>query len=230
MLKLLKRQKRFKKDVSESTLLCRQEFPIAGGVGEHELESTDDTAILETLRNEVLNGGYRLIDYSGYAGYEPGDNVVHIFAMGALTTEAIEASETLLSKGIFANVFVITSTDLLIGNLAHKNNYSHLRQNLGINANLYMKQVLHNSELTSLAGRRIPIVSVHDGEPGLLDNIGSIIGVPHICLAVRKHSKCGRPSDIYKYHHLDSASIVEGVQEVLHTTAAEEVFIRPVSN
>ena len=32
---------------------------------------------------EVLKGAYHLIDYRGYAGYEPGDNVVNIFAMGS---------------------------------------------------------------------------------------------------------------------------------------------------
>ena len=50
-----------------------------------------------------------------------------------------------------------------------------------------------------LAGRRIPIVSVHDGEEGLLDNIGSIVGARQLSLAVRRFSKCGTPDQIYEY-------------------------------
>jgi pyruvate dehydrogenase E1 component len=68
-------------------------------------------------------------------------------------------------------------------------------------------------------------VSVHDGEPGLLDNIGSVLGVRHETLAVRKHSKCGRPNEIYSYHHLDADSIIEAVGKVLSETALERVQV-----
>lgn len=185
--------------------------------------------ILETVRKEVLQGAYYLIDYRGYQDYEPGDNVVNIFALGSLTSEAIKASEQLLAKGIYANVIVVTCTDLLLGTFAHENNYEVLREHLGINANLYLQPALNghmtNSELKTVAGRRIPMVSVHDGEPGLLDNIGSVIGVRHESLAVRKHSRCGRPSDIYRYHHIDADSVVEACGQVLAETALETVQI-----
>jgi pyruvate dehydrogenase E1 component len=170
-----------------------------------------------------LNGAYYLIDYRGYAGYEPGDNVVHIFAMGSPSTEAIKASRLLLEKGIYANVIVVTSPDLLLGNLAHADGYRHLRQGLGLNADLYVRglDAGDGGELRTLAGRRVPIVSVHDGEIGLLDNIGSLVGVRQETLAVRKHSRCGRPSDVYRYHHLDADSLVEACGKVLAETALE---------
>lgn len=220
---LLKTQLRFKAD--QSSLLAPKGLPVDGGVDESTVEAIDETSIMEQLRQDVLAGGYMLIDYRGYAGYEPGDNVVHIFAMGALTTEAIQASRALLAQGIYANVAVVTSSDLLLGNLGHANDYQHLRQGLGMNADLYLKNFSgSNADLATMAGRRIPIVSVHDGEIGLLDNIGSIVGVRHETLASRKHSRCGRPSDVYRYHHLDPDSIVEACHKVLEETALENLI------
>ena len=37
----------------------------------------------------MLAGGYRLVDWRGYRGYEPGENVVELFVMGALVPEAV---------------------------------------------------------------------------------------------------------------------------------------------
>lgn len=224
---LLKAQARFKADLPEGTLLSPAGMALEGSVEESQFAAIEDAAMMKTLKEEVLAGAYYLIDYRGYSGYDPGDNVVHIFALGALAMEAIKASQELLQKGIYANVIVVTNTDLLVGNLGHANEYQHLRQYLGINANLYLKNVdpADGVQLNTMAGRRIPIVSVHDGEIGLLDNIGSIIGVRHETLATRKHSRCGRPTDVYKYHHLDSASIVEAVHQVLSETAWEQISI-----
>jgi pyruvate dehydrogenase E1 component len=56
-----------------------------------------------------------------------------------------------------------------------------------------------------------------------LDNLGSLIGVKQEALAVYKHSKCGRPAEIYAYHHIDAESVAEACQKVLTETAFEEV-------
>ena len=45
------------------------------------------------LDADVLAGGYYLIDHRGTEGYEPGDNVVNIVAMGSPTTEAVKAAQ-----------------------------------------------------------------------------------------------------------------------------------------
>ena len=226
-LQLLKRQRRFK--VGQPAGLKPTSTSIEGGTDETTVQSLPDQEIMAAIRQDVLNGAYHLIDYRGYQGYEPGDNVVHIFSMGSLTTEAIRASESLLAKGIYANVIVVTSPDLLLGDLAHANEYSHLRQGLGINADLFLQPMMNGhmqpSELKTVAGRRVPIVSVHDGEPGLLDNIGSIVGVRHESLAVRKHSRCGRPVDVYRYHHIDADSVAEACGQVLAETALEAVQV-----
>lgn len=226
LLKYLKMQKRFK--IDQTGELNFKDSGISGGLDQASAPSISDEEIFKTLREEVLSGAYKLIDYSGYVGYEPGDNVVNIFSLGSLTTEAILASNELLKKGIYANVIVTTNTDLLAGNLAHKNNYHYLKQYLEINADLHLTSQANlnkENELASLSGRRIPIVSVHDGEPGLLDNLGSIVGVKHEALAVRRHSKCGRPEEIYKYHGIDWKSVVEACGKVLSETALEEIKV-----
>lgn len=222
----LKQQKRYK--LNFEGLLSVNGYDMDGATNETQVESLSDEDIMSQVREDILQGAYYLKDYRDYAGYVPGDNVVNIFSLGSLTTEALIASDKLLEKGIYANVIVVTSTDLLIGGLGHENNYHHLKENLDIKPTLYVKpkQEVSQAELMTLSGQRVPIVSVHDGEPGLMDNIGSIIGVRHESLAVRKHSKCGRPEDVYKYHGIDADSVYEACEKVLSETALEQVVLR----
>lgn len=225
LLKYLNQQLRNKQNPNQ--LLSRAEFPLAQAVNESEVPARSENEVLTRMREEVLKGAYHLIDYRGYAGYEPGDNVVNIFAMGSLVTEAIKASEKLLTRGIYANVIVVTSSDLLCGILAHENDYYYLRQELNINSDLYLNKSgdIGTADLLTVSGRRIPIVSVHDGEAGLLDNLGSIVGVRQESCAVRKHSKCGRPSEIYHFHNIDDEAVIEACGKVLSETALEKVIV-----
>ena len=228
---MLARQARYKTGLPVGALLKPADAGEDWGdaIDESQMPALDEAALIESVRLDCLAGGYFLVDWKGYAGYEPGDNVVHIFVMGSLVTEAVDASQALLKLGIFANVVVLSSPDLVLGNLAHENDYQHLLQTLGINGDLHIVDTLSSSEveLIGLAGRRIPIVAVCDGEAGLMDNIGSIAGVKQTTLAVRKFSKCGRPDQIFKYQHLDSASIVEACGKALSETALENLHISP---
>lgn len=223
----LKRQLRFKAD--QSAALHPAGFPLAGAVDEANVGAIAEEEMMEQIRQDTLAGAYYLIDYRGYAGYEPGDNVVNIFSMGALGTEAIQASDELLKRGIYANVIIVTSPDLLCGINAHADGYKLLKERLAVDGAMYLQPMANGqatgAEVMTLAGRRIPCVSVHDGEAGLLDNIGSVIGVRHESLAVRKHSRCGRPTDVYAYHHIDASSVVEACGKVLAETALEAVKV-----
>ena len=215
LLKYLKRQKRFKQTQGNSSVaLCPNDFPLRGALREGEVPSLSESVILECLRKEVLSGAYYLVDYRGYADYQSGDNVLCFFAMGSVSTEALAASEELLKKGIYANVIIVTNPDLLLGIEAHQNNYAYLREGLGVGLSTEIFQ--------AKGGSSVPLVSVHDGEPGLLDNIGSILGLRQECCAVRRHSRSGRPKDIYKYHGLDRESLVRVAEKLLNETA--EVF------
>ena len=82
---------------------------------------------------------------------------------------------------------------------------------------------IQQAEAHSLAGRFVPIVSVCDGEPGLLDNAGSFLGVPQRALGVTAFSKSGTPQDVYRYHHLDAKSIQDAAHSILEQTAARNV-------
>lgn len=226
LLRLLKTQSQYKEN--HETPMSHKDYPDSRAVDESQIPSLPDKEILSQLQVQVLSGGYQLINYESYIGYEPGDNVVQIFAMGSLGTEAIKASKELLKQGIYANVIIVTSPDLLIGNLAALNDYQYLKTELNINSNLYLqsqKETQTTAEVLTFSGRRIPIVSIHDGEPGLLDNIGSIIGVKQEPLAVRKHSRCGRPKDIYKYHGINSEALIKACEKALSDTALEQLIL-----
>jgi pyruvate dehydrogenase E1 component len=231
----LKRQLRFKQDQSlplYPTGFKPESIGDESAIDEASAASIDENEMMEQLRKDVLAGAYYLIDYRGYAGYEPGDNVVNIIAMGSLGTEALKASDELLKRGIYANVIMVTSPDLLCGIQGHQDDYKLLKNRLGLDGALILQphqqdEITNAGELLTLSGRRVPIVSVHDGESGLLDNLGSVLGVKQETLAVRKHSRCGRPADVYAYHHIDAASVIEACGKVLSETALETVRVSP---
>ena len=64
---------------------------------------------------------------------------------------------------------------------------------------------------------------MHDGELGLLDNIGSAAGTRQWTLGVRKFSKSGTPKDVFAYHGLNAEGIVETCGRALAETALERV-------
>jgi len=206
-----------------------------GGLPEAEVPHAKDHEILTTLRQHALAGGYRLIDWRGYRGCRPGENVVELFVMGALVPEAIGAAELLLDRGIHANVTVVTSPDLLCGELARKTGHHHLVHTLGCSGELHLRPTgaaagpLGPGDAVDLAGARVPVVSVHDGEVGLLDNLGSVLGVKQIAKAVVKFSKSGTPAHIYEYHGLHAAGIAEACGQALAATAVERVRLHPAA-
>lgn len=225
LIKNLRRQVRFKNELPEGALLAAQHGD--GGLLEAEVPTQSDAEIMATVREHTLAGAYWLMDWRGYKGYEPGENVVHLVTMGALAEETCAAAEKLLERGIFANVMIASSPELLCGILGDQNGYHHLRNTLGVDGTLHLKPqgdgAVGAQDAIDLAGRRIPIVSIHDGEPGLLDNLGSIAGVRQVALATRKFSKSGTPEHVFGYHHLDADSIVEAAGKVMAETALERV-------
>jgi pyruvate dehydrogenase E1 component len=225
LLELARRQARFK--AGSAGPLAPKGADWGEATDESTVPAMPDEAILAALQEEVLAGAYYLCDWRGYAGYEPGENVVHVFAMGSLADGAVKAAQDLLQRGVFANVIHVSSPELLLGILGEQDGYTHLRQGLAIDGDLHLVPTgtAESSEVVGLAGRRVPIVAVCDGEAGLLDNIGSIIGVRQETLAVRKFSKCGRPAEIFEYQHLDAHSIMEACGKVLAETALEDLRV-----
>ena len=197
--------------------------------GAHDATGLSDEQLLARTRTHCLAGGYILKTGYGQEGYEPGDNVVKLFVMGSLVTEALTASEELLQRGIFADIIMVTSPELLLGILGEQDDYFHLRTTLGVSADLHLSASASSSResIAGLAGRRVPCVAICDGEAGLLDNVGSVVGVRCRTLAVRKFSKCGRPDEVFRYQDLDPSSIIEACGQVLSETALENLTLDP---
>jgi pyruvate dehydrogenase E1 component len=231
LLETLRRHKRNKTGLSDATLLRPSGSDATWGdaVDEGSVPAEPNATLLAHLREDVLRGAYYLVDWRGYAGYEPGDNVVNIFSMGSLVVECFEAARTLADRGVFANVIAVTSPELLLGILGEHDGYSHLRDALDLTGDLHLteSEAVDEAGLVSVAGRRVPVVAVCDGEAGLLDNIGSILGVKQVTLAVRKFSKCGRPDQIFRFQDLDPDSIVDAAGRALAETAQESVRVSP---
>lgn len=183
-------------------------------------------AILEAVRQDVLAGGYWLIQRSGDEDYQPGDNVVTILAMGAMGVEAMAASELLRERGICADVLICTSPELLLGRFAERDSFAQLNK-LGVNGAVHLVgtagEVLDAADVLLLAARSIPIVSVVDGEPGILDNAGSIVGVKQVSLGVKRFSKSGRPQEVFAYHNMHADAIVEAAGQALSEATLREV-------
>jgi pyruvate dehydrogenase E1 component len=198
-------------------------------IDEASVPALADDVLLGRIREDCLAGAWYLIDWRGYEGYEAGDNVVQLFTMGSLATEAIAAAESLLERGIYANVIIVSSPELLLGILGDHDGYTHLQQKLGVTGDLFAVPGpgATEAELVGLAGRRVPVVALCDGESGLLDNIGSIVGVKQVTLGVRKFSKCGRPDEVFKYQNLDAKSVVQACGRALAETALENLRISP---
>jgi pyruvate dehydrogenase E1 component len=230
LLEWQKKQARWKRELPEGAALGLTAQD--GGLHEAEVPTAPDEEILATLKEHALRGGYRLVDWRGYRGYSPGENVVELFVMGALVPEALEASKLLLDRGVYANVTVVSSPDLLCGELGRQDGFSHLKQTLGVTGRLHLRPAGKNADgplgpgdVVDLAGRRVPILSVHDGEIGLLDNLGSLLGVPQLARAVVKFSKSGTPAHVYRYHGLHAEGIAESAGRILAETALERVEV-----
>ena len=187
-----------------------------------------EDAILAAVRADVLAGGYWLIHGDGAEDYQPGDNVVTLLSMGAPTVEAIAAADRLRELGIHADLLVVTCADLLLGRFAERDEYSQLTK-LGLDGAVHLVatagEVLDVADLRLLAARTVPIVAVVDGEPGLLDNAGSILGVKQRTLAVQKFSKSATPTEVYAYHGMDAESIVRAAGKVLAESTSREVKV-----
>jgi pyruvate dehydrogenase E1 component len=147
------------------------------------------------LREQVLAGGYRLIDARKEPGYDPQDTAVHLFAAGVTVAEAHAAAESLREHGIFANVFVVTSADRLYRGLRAPG--SHLERLVGGDE------------------EEVPIVSVIDGHSHALAFLGSALGVPQIPLGVDHFGQSGARADLYRHYGIDAAAIERAARLLL---------------
>jgi pyruvate dehydrogenase E1 component len=146
-------------------------------------------------RDAVLRGGYRLIDARERPGYDREGDAVHIFAAGVMVPEAVAASRALAAQGVLANVFVVTSPDLLHRGLRTTDPY-----------------VL---DLVSADEEGVPVVSVLDGHSHGLAFLGGALGVPQIPLGVDHFGQSGSRGDLYRHYGVDASAIARAANRLL---------------
>jgi pyruvate dehydrogenase E1 component len=165
-----------------------------------------DAGECESLRAQVIRGAYRLVDRSGETGYQPGKNVVHLFAVGAMIPEAVAASRQLAEQGIFANVFNVTGAGPLYREF-------QAAQHAAISGAAGPSHLLE--ELVPSAERKVPVVTVVDGHPHSLAWIGSALHTSTLPLGVVGFGQSGTIPDLYREYKIDAASICAACTQAL---------------
>lgn len=152
-----------------------------------------DPAARERRRRQVVAGGYPL-----RRSEHP---QVHIAAMGVLATEALAAADRLEQAGIAADVTCITSPGLLFAAL-------RARQGHGAAETWILDQLFPHDRAT-------PMVTVLDGHPHTLAFLATIQQVRSTNLGVAQFGQVGSLEEVYRYHGLDTDSIVRAALDVL---------------
>ena len=160
----------------------------------------------ERLRQQVIRGAYRLVDYRNETGYTPGENVVHIFAVGAMIPEAVAASRQLAEQGVLANVFNVTGAGPL---------YREFQNSLHVAMSGEKKPSHLLEEIVPAAERGVPVVTVVDGHPHSMAWIGAALNAPSFPLGVIGFGQSGTVGDLYKEYKIDAASIQAACHQAL---------------
>ncbi len=162
-----------------------------------------------TLREQVLRGGYRLVDRAAEGGYEPGANVVTLVAAGVMVPEAVEASRQLELEGIHANVVALTSPRAC---------YAEWRRQVDAlvrggdgGAAAWIRELFPAPDLEG----EVPVVTVLDGHSHALGWLGTVLGVPHVPLGVDAFGQSGARADLYRHYGIDADAIARAARLLL---------------
>ena len=109
--------------------------------------------------------------------------------------EALEAARALREFDVFANVFVVTSPDLLYRGLRERRPYLE--------------------DLVGADEEGVPVVSVLDGHSHALAFLGGALGVPQMALGVDHFGQSGGRADLYRHYGIDAAAIAHAARVLL---------------
>jgi pyruvate dehydrogenase E1 component len=146
----------------------------------------EDPAGRERRRRHVVAGGYAL-----RRADEPALTIV---TMGAVVPEALAAADRLAAMGQPADVVCVTSPGLLFEAV-------QARRGLVDSPDWILDAILP-------ADRAAPMVTVLDGHPHTLAFLAGVRRVPATHLGVTKFGQSGDLEDVYRYHHIDTDSII----------------------
>jgi pyruvate dehydrogenase E1 component len=190
-------------DVEWTLLACLARLGKPGGTSAYLRLSTRpidqslaavpaDPAARERRRRQVIAGAYCL-------RRSPTPQVT-IAAMGALVPEALTAAERLGALGVPADVICVTSPGLLFKSLLARQGHTDA-------PTWILDQVFPPSRAT-------PLVTVLDGHPHTLAFLATINQVPSTLLGVTRFGQSGSLEDVYRYHGIDTDSIVRAGLDV----------------
>lgn len=154
----------------------------------------EDPAARERRRRQVVAGGYML-----RAAATPSATIV---AMGALVSEALAASGRLAAQGTPVDVVCVTSPGLLYEALQGRNGQNQ-------DAPSWILHQILPSE------RAVPMVTVLDGHPHTLAFLANVNQVKSRNLGVDAFGQAGGIDDVYRYHGVDTDSIVRAVLDLI---------------
>ena len=158
-----------------------------------------DPVALERLRLQVIAGAYRLLDRTQESGYRQGHSIVNIMASGAMVPEAVEASNRLLEEGVFASVISVTGPGPL---------YRQFQDSVRATARGDSLASTFLADLIPVGEGGAPIVTVADGHPHSLAWVGSALNTKTYPLGVTTFGQSGNPSELFREHEIDAASIM----------------------
>lgn len=151
-----------------------------------------DPAARERRRRQVVAGGYPL--------RHTGSPAVTLVGMGAVITETLTAADRLAEQGIEADVVCVTSPGLLFEAV-------QARHGLANGPSWILEHVFP-------ASRAAPMVTVLDGHPHTLAFLAGINRVPAAALGVSRFGQVGTLDDVYRYHGIDTDSIVRAALDL----------------
>jgi pyruvate dehydrogenase E1 component len=152
-----------------------------------------DPAARERRRRQVVAGGYPLVRRDAAQ--------VTIVAMGAMMTEALAAADRLDQAGVPTDVVCVTSPGLLFEAL-------QARHGRGPGESWILDQILP-------ADRATPMVTVLDGHPHTLAFLAAVNQVRSTALGISKFGQVGSLDDVYRYHGIDTDSIVRAALDII---------------
>jgi pyruvate dehydrogenase E1 component len=143
------------------------------------------------LRDQVLAGGYRLVEPDAVLAADPDAPRVVLAATGAVVPEAVHAAAALADEGVAATVIDLTSPDRV---------YRAWRgemQQAGRSARAADLSELNIASLIRPDERNAPIVTVHDAASHALAWLGSVFGQRVNPVGVDAFGQSGAIVDLY---------------------------------
>ncbi|WP_193045624.1 transketolase-like TK C-terminal-containing protein [Mycolicibacterium baixiangningiae] len=153
----------------------------------------EDPAARERRRHQVVAGAYTLRRAEVPA--------ITLVGMGAVMVEVLLAAERLNAQGVGVDVVCVTSPGLLFEAM-------QARRGLADGPSWILDQVLP-------AHRAAPMVTVLDGHPHTLAFLTGINNVPGAALGVSRFGQVGTLDDVYRYHGIDTESIVRAALDLV---------------